>query len=258
MSTVAVLALALYGTFLLIAGVMRALIQYRRTGDLGARHGHPGTAQWWGSLLAGILAPLAEITGQVRGPVSVLRAVLVVIEPDGVRLAQRPQAPAGRSGGGEAARPPLVVVLTQPGSPSARLRSMMSAKLTVGRVPFSAAWWMRSAFGSVSSIASHHQIFRMSCTWSRSAVPIWRKNAIRRGSVSASAIPSKVRGTRGSGAPGWCWYAVGAFTTPPPSSGAKSPSLLHRGALLTRASNALARARGLGSSVVGVAARLAT
>ncbi|WP_407836149.1 isoprenylcysteine carboxylmethyltransferase family protein [Streptomyces sp. DSM 116496] len=66
----AVLALALYAAFLLIAGGMRALIQYRRTGDLGARHGRTGTAQWWGSiapclgsLLTGILAPAADITG---------------------------------------------------------------------------------------------------------------------------------------------------------------------------------------------------
>ncbi len=46
----AVLALALYGAFPLIAGGMRAFIQCRRTGDLDARHGRLGTVQCWGSV----------------------------------------------------------------------------------------------------------------------------------------------------------------------------------------------------------------
>ncbi|WP_328972901.1 methyltransferase family protein [Streptomyces sp. NBC_00239] len=89
----AVLALSLYGAFLLIAGPLRAGIQYRRTGDTGARHGRLGTAQWWGSiapglgsLLAGILAPAAEITGLVHPlpgldgmPVRITGVVLAVL-----------------------------------------------------------------------------------------------------------------------------------------------------------------------------------
>lgn len=58
----AVLALALYAAFLLIAGGMRAFIQYRRTGDFGARHGRPGTAQWWGSIAPGLSSLLTGIS----------------------------------------------------------------------------------------------------------------------------------------------------------------------------------------------------
>ena len=54
-----------------------------------------------------------------------------------------------------------------------------------------------------TSITSHHQVFRRFVASSRSALPTWRKNSIRRAPLNAVAIPSKVRGTRGS-SPSWC------------------------------------------------------
>ncbi|MCX5302832.1 isoprenylcysteine carboxylmethyltransferase family protein [Streptomyces sp. NBC_00160] len=78
----AVLALVLFGAFLLLAGVARICIQYRRTGDTGIRRARAaGPAHAWAraalataSLLVGIATPVAELVG-------VLDAVPVLDRP---------------------------------------------------------------------------------------------------------------------------------------------------------------------------------
>lgn len=66
-----VLALTLYGLYLLVGFVARTLIQLRRTGDTGFRglSGRPGSAAWFAgiafviALLAGFAAPIAGLAG---------------------------------------------------------------------------------------------------------------------------------------------------------------------------------------------------
>jgi protein-S-isoprenylcysteine O-methyltransferase Ste14 len=58
---VTTLAIGLYVLYLLVAFVVRTLIQLRRTGDSGWRglSGRPGTAEWW----AGVLFAVALVVG---------------------------------------------------------------------------------------------------------------------------------------------------------------------------------------------------
>lgn len=65
------LAMALYVVYLLVAFVVRTVIQLRRTGDTGFRglSGRPGTAEWWAgalfavALIVGVAAPVAGAFG---------------------------------------------------------------------------------------------------------------------------------------------------------------------------------------------------
>ena len=65
------LAIGLYVVYLLVAFVVRTVIQVRRTGDSGFRglSGRPGTAQWWAgvlfavALVVGAAAPVAGAVG---------------------------------------------------------------------------------------------------------------------------------------------------------------------------------------------------
>lgn len=65
------LAIGLYVVYLLVAFVVRTIIQVRRTGDSGWRglSGRPGTAEWWAgvlfavALLVGVAAPIAGAFG---------------------------------------------------------------------------------------------------------------------------------------------------------------------------------------------------
>lgn len=74
----AVIALALYATYFLLAVVLRTVIQVRRTGDAGFRllAGRPGSEQWWAGVLfvaaivTGVAAPIAGIVG--LPPIAVL------------------------------------------------------------------------------------------------------------------------------------------------------------------------------------------
>jgi len=68
----AVAALVLCGTFVLLAGGVRAVIQRHRTGDAGVRQFSitPGSTQWWGhwtmnlgTMIAGVAAPIAGMSG---------------------------------------------------------------------------------------------------------------------------------------------------------------------------------------------------
>lgn len=75
----AIAALLLYGVWLSVAFGVRAFVQWRRTGDTGFRRfdGTAGSAEWWAgilfiiSLIAGVLAPTADITG-VLEPIALL------------------------------------------------------------------------------------------------------------------------------------------------------------------------------------------
>lgn len=67
----AVAALVLFGAFVALTGV-RAVIQFRRTGEVGTRQWsiRPGSTQWWGhwvmnlgGLIVGVAAPIAALTG---------------------------------------------------------------------------------------------------------------------------------------------------------------------------------------------------
>ncbi|MEU0665368.1 isoprenylcysteine carboxylmethyltransferase family protein [Streptomyces lavendulocolor] len=67
----AVLALVLFAAFLLLAGVARIAVQYRRTGDTGIRRARAAgppqqgarAALICGSLVTGVAAPVAELAG---------------------------------------------------------------------------------------------------------------------------------------------------------------------------------------------------
>lgn len=64
-------AIGVYGVYLLVAFVLRTLIQLRRTGDSGFRglSGRIGSAEWWagilfaGALVVGVAAPVAGLLG---------------------------------------------------------------------------------------------------------------------------------------------------------------------------------------------------
>lgn len=66
-------ALLLYLAWFVLAFVVRAVVQLRRTGDHGFRVGveRPGSAEWWarvgfvGAMVIGVLAPVADLTGMV-------------------------------------------------------------------------------------------------------------------------------------------------------------------------------------------------
>jgi len=69
----AALALVLYATFLIVAFGLRALVQYRRTGDHGLRglaHGDPSEWMASGLLVSGVVligvSPIADLLGLVR------------------------------------------------------------------------------------------------------------------------------------------------------------------------------------------------
>lgn len=65
------LAIGLYVVYLLVAFVIRTVIQVRRTGDSGFRglSGRPGSAEWWAgvlfavALVVGVAAPIAGAFG---------------------------------------------------------------------------------------------------------------------------------------------------------------------------------------------------
>lgn len=114
MSSYAIVALALFATWALLAGVGRMALQRRRTGDSGFRFaaGAPGSRQWWanrisaaGSVLVGVAAPVADFLG--LGPVAPalsapsLRSAAAVVAAAGVvatYLAQLAMGAAWRIG----------------------------------------------------------------------------------------------------------------------------------------------------------------
>lgn len=65
------LAIGAYGVYLLVAFVVRTIIQVRRTGDSGFRglSGRTGSAEWWAgvlfvvALVVGVAAPIAGLLG---------------------------------------------------------------------------------------------------------------------------------------------------------------------------------------------------
>jgi protein-S-isoprenylcysteine O-methyltransferase Ste14 len=80
----AIIALILFVAFMLLAGVVRAGIQWRRTGDTGDRRLaiRRGPVQWWvdglggaGALAVGVAAPIAELAG--LDPLAVLHRPLL-------------------------------------------------------------------------------------------------------------------------------------------------------------------------------------
>lgn len=64
-------ALVLFAVYLLVAFLVRTLLQLRRTGDSGWRGvtGEPGSSEWWAgvlfvvALVAGLLGPVADLLG---------------------------------------------------------------------------------------------------------------------------------------------------------------------------------------------------
>ncbi|MPZ93596.1 MAG: hypothetical protein GEU96_01520, partial [Propionibacteriales bacterium] len=118
----AVIALALYATYFLLAVALRTIIQVRRTGDSGFRglSGRPGSAQWWAGVLfvaaivPGVAAPVAAIAGLPpvavldRPAVAVTGAVLAVCGILATVAAQLSMGESWRIGVGEAERTTLV------------------------------------------------------------------------------------------------------------------------------------------------------
>ncbi len=96
MSGYAIVALALFATWALLAGVGRMALQRRRTGDSGFRFAAAtaGSRQWWanrisaaGSVLVGVAAPVADLLG--------LDAVAPTLSAPSLRTAAAVVAAAG-------------------------------------------------------------------------------------------------------------------------------------------------------------------
>lgn len=104
-----VLAIVYYVVYLIVAFVLRGLVQWRRTGDAGFRFGAeaPGSPQWWArlgfvaALAGGAAAPVLAVIG-VHGPIGVLdrtpvAAVGAVIAGAGIVATTVAQVAMGRS-----------------------------------------------------------------------------------------------------------------------------------------------------------------
>ncbi|MHC9291961.1 methyltransferase family protein [Mycolicibacterium poriferae] len=119
----AVAGLALFAAMMLVMGALRAVIQRRRTGEIGTRRTlrPDGSLEWWalagtdlGWLTVGVAAPVADLAGM--SPLafldySVLRAVGVAAAVLGMLLgfaAQLAMGASWRTGIGEAERTTLV------------------------------------------------------------------------------------------------------------------------------------------------------
>lgn len=98
MSVFAVLALAFYAAFIVLAGAGRVWIQYRRTGDTGIRHrrrGPDGPGRWAGLAPIGSLGPGVGALG-VPGAVG-LRWVGVALAAFGIGATLAAQLAMGGS-----------------------------------------------------------------------------------------------------------------------------------------------------------------
>ena len=118
------LALALYIVYLILAFLVRGLIQWRRTGDSGMRFGTEavGSAQWWsrlafiGAIIAGVAAPVMELAGWLgpvagfdRAPIQTAGLVLSIAGIAGVLVAQLAMGASWRVGVDTEERTQLVV-----------------------------------------------------------------------------------------------------------------------------------------------------
>lgn len=118
------LAVTIYVVYLLIAFVLRGIVQWRRTGDTGFRlHAdRPGSAQWWarigfvGALLLGGVAPVLVLLGWVdlvaaldRPAVIATGGVMGIGAVVAVFVAQLAMGPSWRVGVDPAERTDLVV-----------------------------------------------------------------------------------------------------------------------------------------------------
>ncbi len=117
-------ALVLYVIYLILAFVVRGLIQRRRTGDTGMRFGTEavGSPQWWarlafiGAIIGGFVAPIFDILGWLspfahlnRGPVWAAGLVFACTGIAGVLVAQLAMGASWRVGVDTNERTQLVV-----------------------------------------------------------------------------------------------------------------------------------------------------
>ena len=117
-----VAALVLFGLYVVVAFVVRTLLQVRRTCDSGIRglSGSPGAPEWWagvlfaGALLLGLLAPVAGLLGVPplapldRVWLQVAGIALAVLGTAGALLTQVQMGASWRIGVGEDERTELV------------------------------------------------------------------------------------------------------------------------------------------------------
>lgn len=101
-------ALALFGSYVILAFGFRSWMQVRSTGDAGFRgvSGRPGSMEWWGgvlfvvALLLGIVSPMASLLASVPwvlSPTSSLAWTGVGVTLTGIGLALSSQRAMGRS-----------------------------------------------------------------------------------------------------------------------------------------------------------------